>query len=197
MIAPESKQPTAQRPTGADDLDDGNGRSDQPLTRLRGAGVDVDVRRAGQAVLGVCMAALAITFVILLVAGIQKNDQITSLRQHGIPVRITVSGCVGLMGGSGSNLAGYACSGTYTVNGHQYHEDIPGTDLHLPGSTMPGVTVPGDPRLLSTPATVAGEHASWRVFIAPGIILAALALLTGVVIRSRRHRGVSEPAGPR
>ena len=52
--------------------------------------------------------------------------------------------------------------------------------------------VPDDPNLLSTPAMVASEQASWHVFIAPIILLAAaaLAVATLVLVR-RRKRGTS------
>jgi hypothetical protein len=109
-------------------------------------------------------------------------------------VSVSVSNCIGLMGGSGTNVAGYACTGTYTVNGHVYQEAIPGTALHRPGSTIQGVTVPGDPGLLSTPGRVAGDRSSWRVFIAPAVMLAGLAALAVIVIRRRSHRAEPEAA---
>jgi hypothetical protein len=146
---------------------------------------------------GVGMAAIAVTAVILLIAGIQKNQQITSLQRHGVPVSVTVSNCIGLMGGSGTNVAGYACTGTYTVNGHVYKEAIPGTALHQPGSTVQGVTVPGDSGLLSTPGQVAGDRASWRVFIAPAVLLAGFAVLVVIVIRRRSHRAELEAVAAR
>ncbi|MBF6554587.1 MAG: hypothetical protein IVW52_00270 [Acidimicrobiales bacterium] len=200
MIAPESNRRTAPASTIADpatdpatDLaTDPADQSDEPVTTLRGARVEVDVGRAARVVSGVCLAAIAVTAVILLIAGIQKNQQITSLQRHGVPVRVTVSNCIGLMGGSGTNVAGYACTGTYTVNGHDYKQAIPGTALHQPGSTVQGVTVPGDPGLLSTPGQVAGDRASWRVFIAPAVLLVGLVVLVGIVIRRRSHRAEVE-----
>jgi hypothetical protein len=193
MIAPESNRRTAPASTIADPAD----RSDEPVTTLRGARVEVDVGRAARVVSGVCLAAIAVTAIILLIAGIQKNQQITSLQQHGVPVRVTVSNCIGLMGGSGTNVAGYACTGTYTVNGHSYQEAIPGTALHQPGSIVQGVTVPGDPRLLSTPGQVAGDRASSRVFIAPAVLLVGLVVLVGIVIRRRSHRAQVEATSMR
>ena len=91
-----------------------------------GAGVDVDPRRARQLVVAVCLVALAVVAVILLVAGLQKNAQADSLQQHGVPVTVTVTGCLGLLGGSGSNGAGYACKGTYTFDGRHYVRVHPG-----------------------------------------------------------------------
>ena len=197
MIAPESNRPTAPPSTVADPPTDPADRSDEPVTTLRGARVEVDIGRAARVVSGVCLAAIAVTAVILLIAGIQKNQQITSLQRHGLPVSVTVSNCIGLMGGSGTNVAGYACTGTYTVNGHVYKEAIPGTALHQPGSTVQGVTVSGDPGLLSTAGKVAGDRASWRVFIAPAVLVAGLVVLIGIVIRRRSHRAELDGAPER
>ena len=119
---------------------------DRPVTTLRGASVDVDPRRALRLVVAVCLVALTLVAVVLLVAGANKNSQSVSLHDHGVPVSVTVTGCLGLLGGSGSNGAGYACKGSYTFNGHRYVQAIPGTTLLHPGDVIPGVIVPDRPR---------------------------------------------------
>jgi hypothetical protein len=163
---------------------------DGPLTNLRGAGVDVDIRRVGQVVIGICLVGVAILAVILLVAGFQKNAQINSLRNNGVPVQIKVTGCMGLLGGSGSNAAGYDCRGTFTLGGRTYTENLPGNTLLIPGTTLPGVSVPGDPALVSTPSAVASQHPSWTVFAIPVILLVLLAAILGLLfVRYRRARG--------
>jgi uncharacterized integral membrane protein len=154
---------------------------------LRGAGVDVDARRAGRLVVGVCLVALAVLVVVLFVAGANKNAQINNLRRHGAPVEITVTKCIGLLGGSGSNGAGYACTGTYTVGGRRYDEAIPGNAL-----LVTGATVRGDPTLVSTVVAVTTERASWRVFIVPTILLIILVLLVGTLVLRRRRLGGTE-----
>ncbi len=165
--------------------------SDGSVGVLRGPAVEVDVRRVTHLAVGLGLAALAVVAGVLLVAGYQKNSQIDNLRAHGVPVELTVTDCRGLMGGSGSNLAGYDCSGTYTVGGHEYTEDIPGNTLHAPGTTIRGLIVPGDPALFSTPATVDSEHASWTVYLVPAILLAVLACLLTLVVVRTRHRSPS------
>lgn len=162
---------------------------------LRGAGVEADVRRVGRVVVGVCLVALAALVVVLFTAGADKNAQITRLRQHGVRVAVTVSGCLGLLGGSGSNAAGYACNGTFTLDGHRYSEAIPGNTFYRPRATVRAVTDPADPGLLSTAAMVATERPSWTVFILPGGLLALLALLVGVVLRRRRRPARASPQG--
>ena len=92
-------------------LPDDRGGSGSPTGRvgsLRGAGVDVNGRRVAQVVLGLCLAALAITTAVLFAAGFNKNSQINELQHNGVPVQVTVARCYGLLGGSGSNLAGYS-----------------------------------------------------------------------------------------
>jgi hypothetical protein len=154
--------------------------------RLRGAGVDVDVRRAARVVVGGCLVALAVVTAVLFAAGVGKNAQINLLHQHGVPVTVTVSGCIGLMGGSGSNLAGYSCKGTFFLDGHRQNDAIPGTTFLRPGSTIRGVAVPSDPGLLSTVGILATEHSSWRVFLLPTILLVVLVVLGFEVLRRWR-----------
>jgi hypothetical protein len=163
------------------------GEVDAPVMTLRGAGVDVNGRRVGRVVATVCLLALAVLVVVLFLAGVRKNEQITQLRQHGVAVEVTISGCLGLMGGSGSNLVGYACRGTFTLDGRRYNEAIPGNTLHPPGTTLQDLTVPGDPALLATARAVATEHPSRKVFILPTILLLSLALGVGALVLKRLH----------
>lgn len=160
--------------------------------------MDVDPRRAGQLVLGVTLVALAVVAVVLLVAGIQKNSQDDALARHGVVVDVTVSGCSGLLGGSGSNGAGYRCQGSYTFDGRHYERDIPGDSLLGAGTVIRGVTTPGDPGLLSTPAMVDAQQASWRVYLAPAVIFAvlAIAVVAVVLVRRRRNRSAFPATGP-
>jgi hypothetical protein len=172
----------------ADDTTGPHGSPDAPLSTLRGAGVDIDARLVGRALIGLCLVALAVLVVIFTVAGVHKNSQINSLRDHGVPVEITVTKCLGLLGGSGSNAAGYSCTGSFTLDGRIYSENIPGTDYHDPHSSLRAIVVPGDPALLSTPGILATEHASAGVFIVPGVLLVVLLLLVAVIAVRRRAK---------
>jgi hypothetical protein len=166
---------------------------DAPLTNLRGARVEVDPRRARRLIVGVLLVALAVVAIVLLVAGLKKNNQESTLRHHGVPVSVTVTSCTGLLGGSGSNLAGYACKGTYTFDGHDYDQSIPGTGLLHSGQVVQGVIVSSDPALLSTPAAVAGQGASDNVFIAPVTLFLAFLIVLVVAVLSYR-RGLASGA---
>lgn len=190
MIMTEPNAPTGPAPDDRDgDGTDDGGRPGDPVTTLRGAGVSVDVRRVTHVVIATCLVALAVTAIALFVAGVQKNDEVNRLHQQGVIVEATVSGCIGLMGGSGSNLAGYDCRASFSLGGHHYDEPFVGDTNPVRGARFQAVTVPGDPALLATVATVAGEQASWRVFILPTVLLLVLVLaVTGLVVVGRRRR---------
>jgi hypothetical protein len=92
------------------------------------------------------------------------------------------------MGGTGAQGAGYSCTGTYDVVGRQYRQEIPGLSFHAVGSSVAGVADPGDPKLLSTPAQLAHQHSSWRVFILPGVLLLVVVVVVGF-LAVRRSKG--------
>ena len=160
---------------------------------LRGAAVQFDGRRVARILVGGVLVTLAVLVVAFTVVGIHKNRQINQLRHDGVPVTFTVAGCLGLLGGSGSNAAGYSCHGTYVLDGHRYSERLPGSAFHAPGTTIRAAAVPGDPALVSPVSIVDAEHASWTVFILPAVLFVLLALAGGVVLLVRRRRATPEP----
>lgn len=167
------------------------------VSTLRGASVTTDARRVGRVILGLVLLAAVVTGVALTVAGVRKNEQVTALREHGVPVEVRVSGCIGLMGGSGSNLAGYQCRGWYRFDGRRHVGNLPGDALHPPGSQVRAVVDAADPSLFSTPAVLATEHASDGVLVVPGVLLAGVVTAVGALaLRQRRRRGTRRrPAG--
>ncbi len=170
----------------------GAGRSPSPeedgrVAPLRGAGVQIDGRRVAAVVLGIVLVTLAVLAVAFTVVGYNKNRQIDELRNHGVAVPVTVTTCQGLLGGSGSNGAGYSCRGTYRLDGNRYNEQLPGTTLHAPGTVVHALAVPGDPALVSPVSVVDAEHSSASVYIVPAVFLVLfLAILTVVLLRRRR-----------
>ena len=86
----------------------------------------MDGRRAAQVVVGLILATLAVLGVLFIVVGINKNNQINELKGHGVPVTYVVSKCLGLLGGSGSNAAGYSCQGSYEIDGRRVSRTCPG-----------------------------------------------------------------------
>ncbi len=176
-------------------------RAAEPADRvspLRGAGVGgVDSRRLGRILIGATLATLAVLVVVFTVVGLHQNQQDDRLHSQGVPVTFTVSGCLGLLGGSGSNAAGYSCRGTYTLDGHRYSERLPGNDLHPPGTTVAAIAVPGDPALVAPAAMVKTEHSSNGVFLVPVILFVILVLLVALLlVLSRRRRAKETGTGP-
>jgi hypothetical protein len=170
-------------------------KGDARISTLRGATVSVDARRAGQVIVGLILATLATLGIVFIVVGINKNEQVNELKDHGVPVTFVVSKCLGLLGGSGSNGAGFSCQGSYTIDGRRMFENLPGSSQHAPGDRVAAISVPSDPSLLSTPAIVDSERASASVFILPAILLGvgALLALTLLVRRRRRRAATSNP----
>jgi hypothetical protein len=139
---------------------------------------------------GLTLVTLAVLGIVFTVVGINKNDQINELRDHGVPVTYVVSKCLGLLGGSGSNAAGYSCQGSYTVDGRRYFENLPGSSRYAPGAEVKAISVRSDPTLLSTPAIVGSERASASVFILPAVLLGVCALLVlALLLRRCQRRG--------
>jgi len=155
---------------------------------LRGAGVQVDAARIKYvaAVLGLVLV-MAVAGV-LLVAGIRRNSQIDTLKANAVPVDLTVTHCLALIGGTGSSPAGYECTGTYVYQGHRYSEGVPGSENLPVGSTVHGIVASDDPGLFSTPQTVASEHTSVaRVVLPAGVLAVAVGACIWVVVRHRRE----------
>lgn len=162
--------------------------------QLRGAGVQVDSRRIGQVGIGILLATLATLAIVFTVVAAHTNQQDDRLHKDGVPVTFTVSGCMGLLGGSGSNAAGYACRGTYTLEGHRYNEPLPGVAFHRPGSTVAAVAVPGDAALVSPASIVATEHSSAGAYVLPVTLWVVLLALVALLLVVRRRRETSPSA---
>jgi hypothetical protein len=158
---------------------------------LRGASVHVDAARVGHVAAVVGLVAVVVVAAVLLVAGMKKNGQIDSLKANGVPVELTVTRCLALVGGTGSSPAGFECTGTYVYQGHRYTEGVPGTGNLPVGSTVHGIVASDDPALFSTPQSVASAHSSpARVVLPAVVLLAAAGVCVWVVVR--RHCKVAE-----
>ncbi len=163
--------------------------SSEAVTNLRGSSVGkVNTRRVGQVILVITLVALLVLSIVFFVAGVHRNNQISSLHKNGVPAVMTVTGCALLIGGSGSTPAGDECQGTFTLDGHHYAEAIPGLAPYETGEKLHIVVVPGDPALLAPTHVLADEHSSWTTFILPVLLFVAFVLLLlGWVVLRRRH----------
>jgi hypothetical protein len=146
----------------------------------------INSKKVVQVVVALAMLTLAIIAIVSFVAGAHKNSQIHTLQQHGQTISVKVVGCEGLLGGSGSNEAGFSCSVGFTQSGHHYVENFPGNSFRRPGTVVQAIVAPGDPALIDTPADVRAEHASGRVFILPIVLLGVFLLCGGLVLLQRR-----------
>ena len=118
----------------------------------------------------------------------EKNAQITRLRNQAVPVEVTVSGCIGLMGGSGSNVAGYACRGEFTLAGHRYREAIPGTRSLSRNENPSGRSAAGPGTRVNTPVLLLEpEQASEKVFLLPAVLLALLGVFVAALALKREN----------
>lgn len=180
MTDPESTTPSGPRPS-----------SSEPLSTLRGAGVNVDARRVAHVVVGIILVTLAVLVIVFTIAGINNNSQINRLHHNGVPVTVTVSGCSGMLGGSGSNVSGYTCKANFSIGGHRYSETLPGTAFHRPGAAVRAVVVPSDPALISPVSVESTQHASASVYVLPAVLLVVLLLLIGLIVWLRRRRSAA------
>ncbi len=142
-------------------------------------------------------AALFATAGVLAIAGATKNAQITELRQHGVHVEVTVTSCRGLLGGSGSNVAGYTCTGSYVLDGARRTATLPGSTLLTAGARVVEVAATTDPGLLSSVSLVRSERPSPRVFLVPaGCFVAGVLLGAELWRRGRASRRAGAEAFP-
>jgi hypothetical protein len=147
--------------------------TDDGTDYIRGAGgVTLDSRRVLVVVVGSCLVILAAVAVALGIAAIDQNARNTRLQQHGVAVDVSVTGCIGVLSGTGVTVASFNCRGSFTLGGHTYTDTIRGSSARLAtGSIVKAVTDPGNPSVLSTTRSVATAHPSWRALILPAVLL--------------------------
>jgi energy-coupling factor transporter transmembrane protein EcfT len=158
------------------------------VASLRGAEAKILGRRfwlvAGAIGLLVFAAALVISFVSVTNA----NARIDRLKAHGIPVVVTMGRCVGNLSGSGSNVAGYQCRGTYHVGTATFHEPIGFKSTFSPvGTTLKGLVDPSHHNAVALASAVEKKVASASAYVAPGILTLVFLALTLALIRLARR----------
>ena len=170
--------------------------TDERVGQLRGAGVaPVDTRRLAVIVVSVCVAGLAVCALAFFFAAAHRNAQLEDLEAHGTAVTVTVTRCDGLLGGSGTNVAGYVCRGSFTIDDHHYNDLIPGTGFYPVKATVPAVVARDNPGLLYTDQEAATDRPSDRVYVLPAVLgLVALGLGVVALVGFTRRRG---PVGHR
>ena len=156
----------------------------KPVTSLRGADA-VSVGRRPWLVAGVIgLLAFALVIVVSFISASNDNARIHRLKSHGIPVVVTVTYCVGNLGGSGSSGAGYTCHGKYSVGTTHFRELIGSkSTFSAPGAKVQGVADPSQPSTVVLASEVRTSAATSSAFYAPGLLAVILLVLTLAFIR--------------
>lgn len=133
------------------------------------------------------LAIFAVAIVVSFISATNDNARIDRLKNHGVAITVTVTSCVGNIGGSGSNAAGYTCSGTYSIHGVRYQEVIGSkTTLSTAGTIVHAVADPSRPSTVELASSVARSSSSRSVYVVP-ILLAILFLVLGFALLRRYY----------
>jgi hypothetical protein len=145
-------------------------------------------------VVGVLVSiVIAVFIVVSFIAAVNDNARAQRLKADGLAVTVTVTNCTGNIGGSGSNAAGYTCSGEYRVHGIRYREVIGSkTSFSATGTTLRGVADPKNPSTIELASAVAASSTSNSVYVIPGVLAAVFIALALVIARVRRSSRAAE-----
>jgi hypothetical protein len=136
--------------------------------------------------LALCVFALII--VVSFISATNDIARIERLKDHGVSVVVTVTSCVGNIGGSGSNAAGYTCRGSYRVHGVRYQEVIGSkTTLSSAGTQLRGIADPARPSTIELASSVAKSSSSLSAYVVPSL-LTLFVVLGFALFRRRRSR---------
>jgi len=160
---------------------------DDHATSLRGAEPASVGRKfwllSGALGVAIVAAVLAASFISIT----NDNARIDRLKAHGIPVSVTVVACIGNLGGSGSNGAGFTCRGDYRVGATTYHELIGSmTTFSAPGTAVRAVADPSKHSSVVLASALRTLVASPARYVAPGLLTLVLLALALALLRVAR-----------
>jgi hypothetical protein len=163
------------------------------VVSLRGPEVPSIGRRFWISVAAVILALLATIVIVSFASAVNDNSRIDRLKAHGVTVIVTVTDCLGNIGGSGSNAAGYTCQGTYRLDGVNFHETIGSkSNFSVSGSKVRVVADPAQPSTIEVASAVARSSSSATVYIVPSLLAILCIALAFIFLRrfhpTRRHR---------
>lgn|GEM_PF-2885912 len=117
----------------------------------------------------------ALLLVSVFFATVTNQQRIERMHNNGIPARAIVTSCTGQIGGSGSNSAGYVCTGTYSVQHHRYEGVIGGLiSLRSPGSVVGIVVDPDNLGSCETASLARSQRDSGLAYALPGTLTVLL-----------------------
>lgn len=157
-----------------------------------GGGVQLNPRRLAGVLVWLLVATLAGLAVYFAVAGARQNSQLKALRDKGVAVQATVTGCHSISSGVGMGIEYWQCTGSYSLGGRSFAGVINGSRKLLEmGTQVQAVAVAGRPDLLSTVSSVGRARGAGAQYgAAIGLGVAALVVGGGslaLVSRSRRR----------
>jgi hypothetical protein len=182
----------------------GDATGDRPVTdrvgALRGSS-GVGVQRQFWVYAGaVALVILGVVMVVSFVSAAKDNARIERMKTHGIAVAVTVTDCVGNLGGSGSNGAGDTCHGRYSVGATTYHEVIGSmSTFAAPGAVIRGIADPSQHSTVEIASAVTRSSPSNGAYLAPGLLAVFFVVLTWGYLRLARRsrsRGETSTADP-
>jgi heme/copper-type cytochrome/quinol oxidase subunit 2 len=136
----------------------------------------------------VLLVVFAIIIVVSFISAFNDNARVDRMKNHGIPVLVTVTSCVGNIGGSGSNAAGYTCRGSYRVDGVRYVEVIGSKSTQSnAGAKVHGVVDPSRRSTVELTSAVRASTSSLSVYVVPSL-LAVLFVIAAIALGRRRRR---------
>jgi hypothetical protein len=159
-------------------------------TPLRGPEVQSIGRRFWSVAGAVVLSLFALIIVVSFLSAANDNARIDRMKSHGATVNVTVTSCVGNIGGSGSNAAGYTCRGSYRVDGIR-HQAVIGakSTLSSVGTKLLAVADPEHPSTIELASAVATSSSSTTVYVVPTLLALLLIVLSILLIRRPRRAG--------
>jgi len=158
------------------------------VVSLRGPEVASIERQVWHRFVAVALALSFAALIVNVVSTAHDNSRIERMKTHGIAVSVTVTRCIGNVGGSGSNGAGYRCHGDYSIAGITYHELIGSmTTFAASGTKVNSVADPSKPTTVILASALEKSTASSAAYVPAGLFAIVLVALSMVFVRSTRR----------
>ena len=136
----------------------------------------------------VCVVTLIAITVLVGASTASANARTQRLRQHGVPVQMTVTGCLAISSGVGMGIEYWRCRGSYTLGSRTYTEVIGGERRLLEtGEKVAAVADPANPSSVSVPGALGRKHSYALTELLAGITVAWIAAGTAVAFLARRR----------
>jgi hypothetical protein len=155
---------------------------------LRGAEARSLGRRFWMGAGAIMLVVFAVALVASFISVANANARVDRLKAHGISVVVTVGRCVGNLSGSGSNVSGYRCQGSYRVGSTTFHEPIEfKTTFSPPGSTVRGLADPAHHSGVALASAIRKSPSSPSSYLAPIVLSVLFVALALMLVRTVRR----------